>query len=152
MKPFLFLCAVALLLPGCRDSATQPALRWSSYAGEWRVEADQSSPSYHNCRNVNAAEGGIRVRLSSEASFEGVTGTHNGGWGGTNFSGSVSGSLIPPSAGTLRLQRPEGSGTLTLTSVTPTRMEGELFTPDPSFADPASGRTPCRFRAVLVRP
>ncbi len=147
------LFAIALFSVGCGDSSTEPpSLQWSDFAGEWRIEADQSSPSYGNCTNVNASEGGIRMHLNGSASFAAVTGSHNGGWGGDTFGGAVTGSLMPPGSGALRLDRPDGSGTLTLTAVTPTRMEGSFFALDNGFADPGSGRTPCGFDAVLVRP
>lgn len=152
VKRCLIVCVLALIGGGCGDGTGVPALRWSDYAGDWRVEANQASGSYRNCKNVNATEGGIRIRLDGNANFGLVTGTHNAGWGGGNYNGSVSGNLTPPTGGTLQLNRPEGIGTLTLTSVTPTRMEGSFFALDESFADPGSGRTPCSFTAVLLRP
>ncbi|HEV2123710.1 MAG TPA: hypothetical protein VGW38_13165 [Chloroflexota bacterium] len=152
-KRWLMLVAVAAVGAGCGDAGTEvQAPRWADYAGDWRVQANEASPSYHNCKNVNAAEGGIRIRLNANSSFGAVAGIHNGGWGSTTYEGTVAGNLTPPASGTLVLQRPGGSGTLTLTSVTATRMEGNFFALDDSFADPGSGRTPCAFAAVLVRP
>ncbi len=153
IKRCLILSALALGGAACEDSATAvQSPRWADFAGEWRVVADQSAASYDNCKNVNEAEGGVRIRLDAGANFAVVTGSHNGGWGGEGYNGSVSGSLAPPVSGTLTLSRPNGTGTLTLHSVTPTRMEGSFSAFDESFAEPTSGRTPCRFDAVLVRP
>ncbi|MGI9180019.1 MAG: hypothetical protein ACR2H9_05910 [Longimicrobiaceae bacterium] len=149
----VMLVALALFVAGCGDSATAvQSPRWADFAGEWRIDADESSASYHNCENVNATEGGIRIRLNADAGFAAVTGSHNGGWGGGSYNGTVVGNLVPPVSGTLRLDRPNGAGTLTLTSITPTRMEGSFFAVDEGFAEPSTGRTPCRFSAVLVRP
>jgi hypothetical protein len=153
VKRRTLLVVIAAASAACGDSATDPRTPiWTDYAGEWRLQADAASGSFHNCRNLNTAEGGIRIRLDPEGTFAAATGTHNGGWGGSEFGGTVSGSLTPPVDGMLVLTRPGGSGLLTLRSVAPDRMTGSFFSTDTSFADPASGRTPCAFDAVVVRP
>lgn len=73
-------------------------------------------------------------------------------YGARDYRGMITGSLQPPSGGTLKFFRPGGRGTLTLTltSASATRMEGSFTATDQSFDNDFQAEF-CSFDAVAVK-
>jgi hypothetical protein len=145
-KPVLF----ATMLSACGDNPTTNQPDPADYAGTWTLTPVAATLSAGECNNLNTNSGGLHFVLDNGTSLNVVTGDHDGGYGARDFRGVITGSLQPPNGGTLKFFRPGGSGTLTLTSVTPTRMEGTFMATDQSFDNDVQGGF-CSFDAVAVK-
>ena len=144
---------LAATLAACGDDSTDPTgnqPKPADYAGEWTLTPVASTLAAGECNNLNANSGGLHFVLDAGSSLNVVTGDHDAGYGARDYRGMVTGSLQPPSGGTLKFFRPGGSGTLTLTSVSSTRMEGSFLSSDQSFDNDVQAGA-CSFNAVAVK-
>lgn len=146
----LYLPLLCASLAACADDPTSNQPNPADYAGEWTLTPVAATLTAGECNNLNTNSGGLHFVLDAGSSLNVVTGDHDAGYGARDYRGTITGSLQPPSGGTLKFFRPGGSGTLTLTSVSPTRMEGSFIATDQSFDNDFQAGS-CSFDAVAVK-